>query len=107
MYETDYWCWEEEEVAVRVGSGDVEGILFEQRGWRMVVEATHPVHTWFMADGAEPFEADVVAGVQSFCLTAPGAWTMMHMYQCVFFGSLMFGYNTNHPEVTDPPPPPG
>lgn len=52
--EKDRWCWEKSSVNVDVGTEDIEGIVFSQKGYWVDITSSHDVDARMIQPDGEP-----------------------------------------------------
>lgn len=85
--EEDQWCWEQSSIDVDVGTEDVEGILFSQKGYWLDVTSTHDVDARLIQPDGEPVLLKIKKGSQRLCVESPGIHVLEFVNSCIFFGS--------------------
>ncbi|KAI3526880.1 hypothetical protein L1887_06146 [Cichorium endivia] len=83
----DKWCWEQSSVLVNVGTEDVEGINFFQKGYWVNLVSTHDVDAYlYQLDGSR-VNLKIKKGPQRLCIESPGVHELHFVNSCILFGS--------------------
>lgn len=82
----DGWCWTKATVSLTVGAENVEGLLFEQKGWELAVRSDHPVGVSIKAaEGEVGMDRELGPGESKVCLETAGAYTVRASHKCFQF----------------------
>lgn len=83
----DKWCWEQSSIVLNVGTEDVKGINFVQKGYWANLVSTHTVDTYLhQADGSR-VNLKIKKGPQHICVESPGVHELHFVNSCILFGS--------------------
>lgn len=90
----DKWCWEQSSVLVNVGTEDVQGIEFIQKGYWVEVVSTHDIDSYLHQSDGSRVNLKVKKGSQDICIESPGVHELHFVNSCVLFGSSPVKINT-------------
>ncbi|TYH06259.1 hypothetical protein ES288_A08G142500v1 [Gossypium darwinii] len=93
----DNWCWEQSFIDVDVGSEDIEGIKFVQKGYWVNVVSTHHVDAYLTQQDDSPINLKIKKGSQHICVKSPGVHELHFVNSCIFFGSSSMKIDTSNP----------
>ncbi|CAO2826653.1 unnamed protein product [Amaranthus hypochondriacus] len=94
--EADRWCWEQSSTDVVVGTEDLEGIVFSQKGYWLDVTSSHDVDARLIQPDREPVLINIKKGSQRFCVESPGINKLEFVNTCIFFGSSSIDIDTGN-----------
>ncbi|PWA55857.1 carbohydrate-binding-like fold protein [Artemisia annua] len=83
----DKWCWEQNSVPVNVGTEDVKGINFVQKGYWVNLISTHDVDAYLHQSDGSRVNLKIKKGSQNICVESPGVHELQFVNSCVLFGS--------------------
>lgn len=92
--EKDRWCWEKSSVNVDVGTEDIEGIVFSQKGYWVDITSSHDVDARMIQPDGEPLLLKIKKGSQRLCVESPGINKLEFVNSCIFFGSSSINIDT-------------
>ncbi|KAL2934972.1 Nodal modulator 3 [Bienertia sinuspersici] len=92
--EEDKWCWEQSSIDVDVGTEDVGGIVFSQKGYWVDITSSHEVDARMIQPDGEPLLLKIKKGSQRLCLESPGINKLELINPCIFFGSSSINIDT-------------
>ncbi|XP_024394078.1 uncharacterized protein [Physcomitrium patens] len=95
--EDDDWCWEHKTLEILVGTEDVTGLEFLQKGFWMSVKSTHAVDAFLLQPHNEGLNLKIQKGWQQICLGTPGVHELHFTDPYVFFGAHAFYFDTAKP----------
>lgn len=84
----DKWCWEQSSVLLNVGTEDVEGINFVQKGYWVNLVSTHDVDAYLHQSDGSHVNLKIKKGPQRICIETPGVHELHFVNSCILFGSL-------------------
>ncbi|GAB4830590.1 hypothetical protein Ancab_020356 [Ancistrocladus abbreviatus] len=93
----DEWCWEQNFSDVDVGTEDVKGVIFSQKGYWVNVISSHDVDARINQPDGEPLYLKIKKGSQHLCLESPGLHELQFVNSCIFFGSSSVKIDTANP----------
>ncbi|KAL9435513.1 hypothetical protein AB3S75_021731 [Citrus x aurantiifolia] len=93
----DNWCWEQSFIDVDVGTNDVKGVEFVQKGYWLNVISTHDVDAYMTQQDGSHVPLKVKKGSQHICVESPGVHNLHFVNPCVFFGSPVLKMDTSNP----------
>ncbi|KAM7501151.1 hypothetical protein LguiB_000055 [Lonicera macranthoides] len=92
----DNWCWEQSSINVDVGTEDVEGISFVQKGYWANVISTHEVDAYLAQPDGSHLNLKIKKGSQHICVEFPGVHELHFVNSCISFGSSSTKINTSN-----------
>uniref|UniRef100_A0A5B7C2M8 Putative nodal modulator 1 n=1 Tax=Davidia involucrata TaxID=16924 RepID=A0A5B7C2M8_DAVIN len=95
----DKWCWEKSFVDVDVGTDDLKGILFVQKGYWVNVISTHDVDAYVIQQDGSHVNLKIKKGSQHICVESPGMHELHFVNSCIFFGSSSMKIDTSNPST--------
>ncbi|PSS14739.1 Nodal modulator 1 like [Actinidia chinensis var. chinensis] len=93
----DKWCWEQRFVDVDVGTEDIKGIAFVQKGYWVNVISTHDVDAHMTQPDGSHVNLKIKKGSQQICVESPGVHELQFVNSCIFFGSSSMRIDTSNP----------
>ncbi|KAK8650653.1 hypothetical protein V6N13_140281 [Hibiscus sabdariffa] len=93
----DIWCWEQSFIDVDVGSEDIEGIKFVQKGYWVNVVSTHDVDAYLTQQDDSPINLKIKKGSQHICVESPGVHELHFANSCISFGTSSMKIDTSNP----------
>ncbi|KAI4319166.1 hypothetical protein MLD38_032798 [Melastoma candidum] len=93
----DNWCWEKGVIEVNLGSEDVKGVKFSQKGYLVNVISSHDVDAFMKAPDGSPVHFKIKKGSQHICVEFPGVHELSLGESCVHFGSSSVKIDTAIP----------
>ncbi|XP_059659411.1 uncharacterized protein LOC132306162 [Cornus florida] len=93
----DNWCWEQSSIDVDVGTDDVKGIVFVQKGYWVNVISTHDVDAYVTQPDGSHVNLKIKKGAQHICIESPGTHELHFANSCIFFGSSSMKIDTSNP----------
>uniref|UniRef100_A0A164YXW9 Carbohydrate-binding-like fold protein n=1 Tax=Daucus carota subsp. sativus TaxID=79200 RepID=A0A164YXW9_DAUCS len=93
----DNWCWDQNFFDVDVGTEDVNGISFVQKGYWVNVVSTHAVDAYFTQPDGSHVNLKIEKGSQKICVGTPGVHELHFVNSCIFFGSSPVKIDTSNP----------
>ncbi|KAG9154178.1 hypothetical protein Leryth_000653 [Lithospermum erythrorhizon] len=94
--EHDRWCWEQSSADVNVGTEDVEGINFVQKGYWVNVISSHEVDTKLKQSDGSHVNLKIKKGSQQICVESSGVHELHFVNSCLFFGSTSLKIDTSY-----------
>ncbi|KAL9250005.1 BOS complex subunit NOMO1-like protein [Drosera capensis] len=94
----DSWCWKQSSVDVDVGTDDVKGISFAQRGYWIHVVSSHDVDARIIHPDGEQTDLKIKKGSEYLCVESPGIHEVKFVNSCIFFGSSSVKIDTSDPQ---------
>ncbi|KAD3338151.1 hypothetical protein E3N88_33672 [Mikania micrantha] len=85
--EEDKWCWEQSSVPLNVGTEDVKGIKFVQKGYWVNLVSTHDVDAYLHQSFGSRVNLKIKKGPQQICIESPGVHELHFVDSCIHFGS--------------------
>lgn len=96
------WCWDKAEQAIEVSSNNkAPKVVFEQKGYRMAVTASHALQAAVSLDGSKDKETvfDVSpASPASLCVDKAGTYTLRVITEGYEFDSATYKFTTSEPK---------
>lgn len=92
----DQWCWEQSSIAVEVGTEDVKGIAFVQKGYWANVISTHDVDAYMTQPDGSYVNLRIKKGSQQLCVESSGVHELQFVNSCIFFGSSSMKIDTSN-----------
>ncbi|PIA38038.1 hypothetical protein AQUCO_02900110v1 [Aquilegia coerulea] len=83
----DNWCWERSSIDIDVGTEDMTGIVFVQKGYWIHITSTHDADAFIQQPDASVLNLQIKKGSQRICVESPGAHELHFIKSCIFFGS--------------------
>ncbi|PIA38035.1 hypothetical protein AQUCO_02900110v1 [Aquilegia coerulea] len=93
----DNWCWERSSIDIDVGTEDMTGIVFVQKGYWIHITSTHDADAFIQQPDASVLNLQIKKGSQRICVESPGAHELHFIKSCIFFGSSIVKFNTTNP----------
>lgn len=93
----DNWCWDQKSFDVDVGTEDVNGISFVQKGYWVNVISTHAVDAYLTQSDGSHMNLKIMKGSQKICVGTPGVHELHFVNSCIFFGSSSMKIDTSNP----------
>ncbi|XP_030454773.2 uncharacterized protein LOC115676056 [Syzygium oleosum] len=93
----DNWCWEHSFIYLDIGSEDVKGIVFVQKGYWVNVVSTHDVNAVMTQPDGSSLKLKIKEGSQRICVRFPGVHELHFEDSCIFFGSSSVKIDTSDP----------
>ncbi|XP_010523920.1 PREDICTED: nodal modulator 3 [Tarenaya hassleriana] len=94
----DSWCWERSSIDVDVGTKDVEGIEFVQKGYWINVISTNDVDASMIQPNGSPTDLKIKKGSQKICVESPGEYELHFSNSCISFGSDSVKIDVSKPQ---------
>ncbi|KAF5177792.1 Nodal modulator, partial [Thalictrum thalictroides] len=94
---TDNWCWEQSSIDIDVGTEDIAGIVFVQKGFWVHIISTHDADAVVQQPDASVLNLEIKKGSQRICVESPGAHEIHFIKSCIFFGSSIVKFDTTNP----------
>ncbi|XP_047316648.1 nodal modulator 1 [Impatiens glandulifera] len=92
----DNWCWDKKFIDVTVGTEDVKGISFLQKGYWVNVISTHEVDAYMNQPDGSRVDLKIKKGFQRLCVESPGVHEIQFVESCIFFGSASSKIDTSN-----------
>ncbi|KAG2258897.1 hypothetical protein Bca52824_078191 [Brassica carinata] len=83
----DTWCWDRSSIDVNVGTEDIKGIEFVQKGYWINIVSTHEVDAKIVHPSGSPTNLKIKKGLQKICVESPGAHELQLSDSCISFAS--------------------
>ncbi|KAF9619797.1 hypothetical protein IFM89_009319 [Coptis chinensis] len=96
MSNEDNWCWERNTIDVDVGTEDIKGIVFVQKGYWVDIVSTHDTDAYIDQPDASVMNLRIKKGPQRICLGSPGEHELHFINSCIFFGSSVIKFDTTN-----------
>lgn len=93
----DNWCWEQSSVELNVGSEDMEGIVFTQKGYWITIVSSHDTKAFIEQPDSSRVNLFIKRGSQNICVENPGEYEIHFVDPCIFFGSSSLKFNILQP----------
>ncbi|KAK1315520.1 hypothetical protein QJS10_CPA05g00205 [Acorus calamus] len=93
----DDWCWEQNVIDLDVGTEDVTGIVFSQKGYWKNITSTHHVDSCIHHPDASHENLKIKRGSQMICIESPGVHELQFVNSCIYFGSSSVKFDTRDP----------
>ncbi|KAF8394679.1 hypothetical protein HHK36_020896 [Tetracentron sinense] len=97
MSDGDKWCWEQSSIDVDVGTEDLKGIVFVQKGYWINIISTHDVDAYIHQPDTSLVNLKIKKGSQQICVESPGLHQLQFVNSCIFFGSSSVEFDTLDP----------
>ncbi|ONK63217.1 uncharacterized protein A4U43_C07F12600 [Asparagus officinalis] len=97
MPEGDNWCWERSTVELDVGTEDLQGIVFTQKGYWIDIISTHDTEAYIKQPDSSRVDLSIKRGSQRICFENPGEHELHFVNSCILFGSSSVKFNTQNP----------
>ncbi|KAF8074467.1 hypothetical protein N665_1101s0028 [Sinapis alba] len=97
--EEDTWCWDRSSIDVNVGTEDIEGIEFVQKGYWINIVSTHEVDAKIVHPTGSLTNLKIKKGLQKICVESPGAHELQLSDSCVSFASNSIKIDVSNPQV--------
>uniref|UniRef100_A0A1J3G3W9 Nodal modulator 1 n=1 Tax=Noccaea caerulescens TaxID=107243 RepID=A0A1J3G3W9_NOCCA len=85
--EEDSWYWDRSSIDVNVGTEDIKGIEFVQKGYWITIISTHEVDAKIVHPNGSPTNLKIKKGSQKICVESPGGHELQLSDSCISFGS--------------------
>uniref|UniRef100_A0A0D9V022 Carbohydrate-binding-like fold protein n=1 Tax=Leersia perrieri TaxID=77586 RepID=A0A0D9V022_9ORYZ len=93
----DDWCWDQNAMDVNVGSDDVTGIVFVQKGYWVELVSTHETEAYIQHSDSSKLDLLIKKGPQRICIETPGQHELHLINSCISFGSSPVVFDTKNP----------
>ncbi|KAK9086282.1 hypothetical protein Syun_028676 [Stephania yunnanensis] len=90
----DDWCWEQSFIDVEVGTDDVQGITFVQKGYWIDIISTHDADGDIRNPDSSKMKLQIKKGSQKICVESPGFHELHLENSCILFGSTPVKFDT-------------
>ncbi|KAK9084360.1 hypothetical protein Scep_030831 [Stephania cephalantha] len=90
----DDWCWEQSFIDVEVGTDDVQGITFVQKGYWIDIISTHDADGDIRNPDSSKMKLQIKKGSQKICVESPGFHELHLENSCILFGSSPVKFDT-------------
>ncbi|KAJ6823851.1 nodal modulator 3 [Iris pallida] len=97
LSEVDSWCWEQSSFDIDVGTEDLQGIVFVQKGYLINIISSHDTNAYFQKPDSSPLNLFIKKGSQSICVETPGEHELHFVNSCISFGSSSLKFDTLNP----------
>ncbi|XP_038980298.1 nodal modulator 1 [Phoenix dactylifera] len=97
MPEEDNWCWDRSAIDLDVGTEDVTGIVFVQKGYWISIISTHDTDAYIQRSDSSRVDLSIRRGSQKICVESPGQHELHFVNSCIFFGSSSLTFDTLNP----------
>lgn len=97
MREGDNWCWDQSSVELDVGTEDLEGIVFTQKGYWIDIISSHDTNAYIEQPDSSRVDLLIKRRSQRICVENPGEHNLHFVNSCIFFGSSSVKFNTLNP----------
>jgi hypothetical protein len=95
----DSWCWDRSSIDVNVGTEDIKGIEFVQKGYWINIISTHEVDARIAHPDGSPTSLKIKKGSQKICIESPGGHELQLSDSCMSFGSNSIKIDVSNPQV--------
>ncbi|RAL42059.1 hypothetical protein DM860_011842 [Cuscuta australis] len=92
----DRWCWDESFTNINVGTNDVKGLSFVQKGYWVNIISSHEVDAFLTQDGSV-VNFKIKKGSQHLCVESPGVHELNFHKSCISFRSSSLIIDTSDP----------
>ncbi|XP_020700628.1 nodal modulator 1 [Dendrobium catenatum] len=89
----DSWCWERNNIDLDVGTQDVKGVVFVQKGYWVSIVSTHDTETQIEQHDSSRMDLMIKKGYQKICVQSPAEHELHFLNTCVFFGAPSLKFN--------------
>ncbi|KAL0848642.1 hypothetical protein Bca101_021889 [Brassica carinata] len=96
--EEDTWCWDRSSIDVNVGTEDIKGIEFVQKGYWINIVSTHEVDAKIVHPTGSPTNLKIKKGPQKICVESPGAHELHLSDSCISFASNSIKIDVSNPQ---------
>lgn len=86
MTDEDSWCWEQNSIYLDVGTRDIEGIIFVQKGYWISIISTHDTEAQIEQPDSSRIGLMIKKGSQRICIQNSAEHDLHFHNSCVFFG---------------------
>nr|GMD68875.1 nodal modulator 3 [Ipomoea batatas] len=93
----DRWCWDESFINVNVGTEDVKGLSFFQKGYWVNIISSHEVDAFLTQQDGSLVDLKIKKGSQRLCVESPGVHELNFRKSCISFGSSSLRIDTSDP----------
>lgn len=93
----DNWCWVQSAVELDVGTEDLQGIVFAQKGYWIDIISSHKTEAYIEQPDSSRVDLLIKRGSQRICVENPGEHELHFVNSCIFFGSSSVNFNTMNP----------
>ncbi|CAH9140431.1 unnamed protein product [Cuscuta epithymum] len=93
----DRWCWDESFTNINVGTNDVTGLSFVQKGYWVNIISSHEVDAVLAAKDGSLVKLEIKKGSQHLCVESPGVHELNFHKSCISFGSSPLRIDTSDP----------
>ncbi|URD77738.1 nodal modulator [Musa troglodytarum] len=97
MPEEDTWCWNENFIDLDVGTEDMTGIVFVQRGYWINLISSHDTDAYILLPDSSHLDISIKKGPQKICIETPGEHELHFVNSCISFGSSSLKFNSLDP----------
>ncbi|CAL9068218.1 uncharacterized protein LOC135581844 [Musa acuminata AAA Group] len=97
MPEEDTWCWNENFIDLDVGTQDMTGIVFVQRGYWINLISSHDTDAYILLPDSSRLDITIKKGPQKICIETPGEHELHFVNSCISFGSSSLKFNSLDP----------
>ncbi|XP_016491513.2 uncharacterized protein LOC107811149 [Nicotiana tabacum] len=91
----DKWCWEQSFINLEVGTEDVKGVDFVQKGFWVNIISSHDVDGLLTQPDGSRMNLNIKKGSQHVCVESPGAHELSFPNSCISFGSSSVIFDTS------------
>lgn len=95
--EDDDWCWDQSAVELEVGTEDMEGIVFTQKGYWIDLISSHDTKAFIKQPDSSRVDLSIKRGSQRVCVENPGEHELHLLNSCISFGFSSVKFNTLNP----------
>lgn len=92
----DKWCWEQTSINLDIGTEDIMGIVFVQKGYWVNIISSHDVDGYLAQPDGSHLNLKIKKGSQNICVESPGVHELHFVNSCIFFGSSSVKIDTSH-----------
>ncbi|KAF3524826.1 hypothetical protein F2Q69_00049737 [Brassica cretica] len=92
--EEDNWCWDRSSIDVNVGTEDIKGIEFFQKGYWINFVSTHEVDAKILHPSGLPTNLKI----KKICVESPGGHELQLSDSCISFGSNSIKIDVSNPQ---------
>ncbi|GJP38808.1 hypothetical protein CLOM_g23217 [Closterium sp. NIES-68] len=89
----DEWCWKAQSADVAVSDSSVEGVVLEQSGWRVEIEAAMEDTVSLVHQEGQMPAVKLKKGRQHLCVPASGSYSLVFPDSCASYGEGVY-YHT-------------
>lgn len=97
LSDEDTWCWNENLIHLNVGTEDVNGVVFVQRGYWTTLVSSHDTDAYMLLPDSSRLDLKIKRGMQKICMETPGLHELYLVNSCISFGISPLNFNSLDP----------